>query len=78
MPLNILELDAHAEGLCKYLTENTERPVDGMAILGLALLKLYDRTSRQDSTFTDFAAGFHKSMLESYNARSSVGPSSKH
>ena len=78
MPLNILELDAHAEGLYKYLTENTERPLDGMAILGLALLKLYDRTSRQDSTFTEFADGFHKSMLESYAARSVGGTSSKH
>lgn len=78
MPLNILELDAHAEGLYKYLTENTEAPVDGIAILGLALLKLYDRTSNGTMPFKDFAGDFHKSMLESYASRSTPGTSSKH
>lgn len=76
--MNILELDAHAEGLYKYLTENTERPLDGMAILGLALLKLYDRTSNVTMLFKTFAGDFHKSMLESYASRSTPSTSSKH
>ncbi len=67
-----LELDALAEGIFKYIIENTESPIDGVAIIGMALLKIYTAAGASIPIQT-FADDFRASLIGSYNARSVEG-----
>lgn len=71
--MNDLEMNAIADGVFKYLIEKTESPVDGIAILGMALLMIFDNASK-DVTITKFAKDFHDGMLATHAARSAQGP----
>ena len=71
--MNDLEMNAIASGLFKYLTEQTESPVDGIAILGIVLLMIFDNAAH-NVTLTKFAKDFHDSMIETHAARSAQGP----
>ena len=71
--MNDLEMNAIADGLFKYLTEQTESPIDGIAICGMVLLMIFDNASK-DVTLTKFANDFRDSMIASHAARSAQGP----
>ena len=68
-----LEMSAIADGLFKYLIEQTESPVDGIAICGMVLLMIFDNASK-DVTVAKFAEDFKASMIASHAARSAQGP----
>lgn len=72
-----LELDALAEGVFKYLVEQTDSPLDAVSILGMCLLKVFARacTAQIDNmaTIDAFAEDFRKSLVESFNSASAQG-----
>ena len=68
-----LEMNAIAEGLFKYLVEQTENPIDGIAIIGMVLLMIFDNAPK-NVTLAKFAKDFHDSMIETHAARSAQGP----
>ena len=69
-----LETNHHAERLLAYLMTASEAPLDGVAILGLTLLKIYDSSTNPSGyTLERFAEDFKKSMLESYQQKSNTG-----
>ena len=68
-----LEMNAIAEGIFTHLTKETESPVDGIAIIGMVLLMIFDNASK-DVTLAKFAKDFHDSMIETHAARSAQGP----
>lgn len=71
--MNTLELNSHAEGLFKYLSEKAS-PLDSIAILGMALLKVYDAgTNHEALPIAQFAEDIRASLVESYAARSAQG-----
>lgn len=72
--MNELEIDAMAEGLFKYLVEKTEHPLDGIAVIGVTLLKVFDASTDSTITIDKFAEDFKKSLLESYKTRTAIGP----
>jgi hypothetical protein len=74
--LNTLELNATADALLGLIKSSTDSPRDGIAILGLALCKLYDDAcGDQDALpFARFAGDFHMSLLETHKDASSSGP----
>jgi hypothetical protein len=75
--VNTLELDAHAEGLFKYLSDFAT-PLDSIAILGVALLKVYDAgTNHEALPIAQFAEDIRASLVESYTQRSSQGPETR-
>ena len=67
-----LELNAAAEGLFKYICEQTENSLDGIAIIGLTLLKIYDHGTDGTMTIDTFANDFRQSLIGSYKARKVV------
>ena len=71
--MNDLEMNAIASGLFKYLIEQSESPIDGIAILGIVLLMIFDNASK-DVTLAKFANDFRDSMIETHAARSAQGP----
>ena len=71
--MNDLEMNAIAEGIFMHLTKETESPVDGIAIIGMVLLMIFDNASK-DVTLAKFAKDFHDSMIETHAARSAQGP----
>ena len=71
--MNDLEMNAIASGLFKYLIEQSESPIDGIAILGIVLLMIFDNASHGE-TLAQFAKDFHDSMIETHAARSAQGP----
>ena len=71
--MNDLEMNAIADDLFKYLIEKTESPIDGIAILGMALLMIFDNASK-DVTLAKFADDFKASMIASHTARTAQGP----
>jgi hypothetical protein len=73
--MNNLELDAVAQGMFLYLRGQVENPLDGIAITGMVLLKIFDNAT-QDLSIEQFAEDFRKSLIESYKARSAPGPES--
>ena len=68
-----LEMNAIAEGIFMHLTKETESPVDGIAIIGMVLLMIFDNASK-DVTLAKFAKDFHDGMLATHAARSIQGP----
>lgn len=68
-----LELDAIAEGLFKYLVEQTDSPIDCISVLGMCVLKTFRAASNGESTISAFAEDFRKSLIESFNAASAEG-----
>lgn len=75
--MNVLEIDVIAEGLFKYLVEKTEHPLDGIAVIGITLLKVFDSSTDGTVTIAKFAEDFKKSLLESYKTKTAVGPETK-
>jgi hypothetical protein len=67
-----LELDSIAEGLFKYLVEQTEQPIDAIAILGITLLKVF-KAGSEDLSIATFASDFSRSLVESFNVASAQG-----
>lgn len=74
--MNQLEMDAVAEGLFLHLQKQSDNPLDGIAILGMTLLKIFDNAA-QHITIEKFAEDFKLSLLESYKAKSSQGPATR-
>jgi len=71
--MNELEIDAISEGLLKYLSTQTENPLDAISILGITLLKIFDRATDGTLTIARFAEDFKQSLLASYTTRSDQG-----
>ena len=69
-----LELNSIAEGILAYLLSKTESPLDGIAILGFTLLRVFDLGTDRTITINQFAEDFKQSMLKSYKAKTSEGP----
>lgn len=69
-----LELDSLAEGLLKYMMEKTEGPLDGISLLAVCLLKLFDASVVNQWPIEEFAKDFSTSLIESYKARTMIGP----
>ena len=74
--MNTLELNATADALLGLIKSSTESPREGIAILGLALCKLYDDACRDRDTlpFSKFAGDFHMALLDTHKDVSSSGP----
>jgi|HubBroStandDraft_3_1064219.scaffolds.fasta_scaffold00002_67 hypothetical protein len=74
--MNILELNATADALLGLIKSSTDSPRDGIAILGLALCKLYDDACGDPEAlpFATFAGDFHMSLLATHRDVSSSGP----
>lgn len=70
-----LELNALAEGIFKYLLEKSETPLDGIAILGMALCMIYDNAGGSEP-FPAFAKAFHDSLIETQRNKSAPGTES--
>lgn len=68
-----LELDAIAEGLFKYLVEQSETPIDAISILGMTLLKVFRSGSDGQIPIATFAKNFERSLVESFNSASAPG-----
>lgn len=68
-----LELDAITEGLFKYLVEQTDSPVDAIAILGTAMLWVFKAGSNGETTIVDFAEDLKNSLVQSFNSASAQG-----
>ena len=74
--MNTLELNATADALLGLIKSSTEDPREGIAILGLALIKLYDDACGDQSVlpFARFASDFHASLLATHKDVSASGP----
>ena len=73
--MNDLEMNATAEGIFKYVMEKTETPRDGIALVGIVLMMIFDNaTGTEGMAFATFAKDFHEALTESYTARSAQGP----
>ena len=72
--MNDLELNSIAEGVFAYLQSKSESPLDGIAILGMTLLRIFDEGTDGTVTMEKFAEDFKRSLLASYKAKSAVGP----
>lgn len=68
-----LELDAIAEGLFKYLVEQTDSPIDCISVLGMCLLKTFKVGTDGQVPIAVFAEDFKKSLIESFNNASAQG-----
>lgn len=68
-----LELNAIAEGIFRYLTEKTESPLDGIAVLGMAFCIIYDKTNDGSISFADLAKSFHESLIDTQRSASDSG-----
>ncbi len=69
-----LELDSIAEGLFKYILEQTDSPLDGISILGITLLKVFHAGTDGTTPIESLAEDFKLSLIDSYNTKSSPGP----
>ena len=67
-----LELNAIAEGIFRYLTEKTESPLDGIAVVGIVLCILH-RSVGDSMSFADFAKSFHDSLIDTQRSVSDTG-----
>ena len=75
--MDTLELNATADALLGLIKSSTDSPRDGIAILGLALCKLYDDACGDHDAlpFARFAGDFHaSSLLATHKDVSSSGP----
>ena len=72
-----LELDAIAEGLFKYLQEQSENPLDGIAILGITLLKVYKSGTDGTIPIERFMEDFKLSGIASFRSASAKGTETK-
>ena len=70
--LSDLEIDAIASGIFKHLLEHTEHPLDGIAVLGTVMLKIFDNAA-QNLTIEEFGSNVRDSLIESYHAQSAQG-----
>ena len=70
--MNDLELDAIANGVFKYILEQTDHPLDGIAILGLVMLKIFENSAR-NMTIEEYAHNIKDSLVESYRSASAEG-----
>lgn len=70
--MNDLELDAIANGVFKYILEQTDHPLDGIAILGLVMLKIFENSAR-NMTIEEYAQNIKDSLVESYRSASAEG-----
>ena len=71
--MNQLETHAAAEGLFTYLKDNYPSPLDGIAVLGLTLLMIFDTSTDGTITIARFAEDFKQSLLASYKTKSDQG-----
>jgi hypothetical protein len=72
--METLQLNAFADGILAYIKANTDNPRDGIAMLGLALCKLYDDAADPHALpFAQFAGDFHMSLLETHKDVSAMG-----
>ena len=69
-----LEANHHAERILSIIMEVSPSPLDGIAILGLTVLKCYDAGCKASGSINSFAEDFRKSLIESYNQKSDIGP----
>jgi len=72
--MNDLELNSVAEGVFAYLQSKSESPLDGIAILGMTLLRIFDEGTDGTLGIERFAEAFKRSLLLSYKAKSAEGP----
>ncbi len=74
--MDTLELNATADALLGLIKSSTDSPREGIAILGLALCKLYDDAcgDRDTLPFSKFAGDLHMSLLATHKDVSSSGP----
>ena len=74
--MNTLELNATADALLGLIKSSTDSPLEGVAILGLALCKLYDDAcgDRDTLPFAKFASDFHASLLATHANAFASGP----
>lgn len=71
--MNLLELDSTAEGMFTYLRQQTDNPLDSVAILGITLLKIFDRATDGTLSLPVFAEDFKQSLIASYAAKTDSG-----
>ncbi len=72
--MDTLEIDAIAQGILNHIKAKTPLPHEGIAILGIALCKLYDDACGTESlTFPQFASDFHECLIASYKDVSAKG-----
>jgi hypothetical protein len=71
--LTDLEINAIAEGIYMHLTKETESPLDGISILGVALLLIYQHSSDGKISMEKFSTDFANGLLASWKARSEQG-----
>ncbi len=74
--MNLLELNAMAEGLLKYLLSKTDQPREVLAILGMSICMLYDTCSDKSVPFADFAKDFNESIIATHKDITNPGPGS--
>lgn len=72
--MNDLELNSVAEGVFEYIQSKTQSTLDGIAILGMALLRVFDCGTDGSITLDRFAEDFRRSLIESHKAKSHTGP----
>lgn len=71
MSLSDLEINAMADGVFKYLAEKTDSPLDGLAIVGILMLKLFDcKAEGSPLTIEQFAKDFAEGLVETHKAQS--------
>lgn len=68
-----LEQHQVAEGILMHLQSTSDNPLDGVAILGLTLLMIFDQGTDRSFTIEKFAKEFGTSMIQSYKNRSLPG-----
>lgn len=72
--MNDLECSAIGTGLLKFLSEKTEHPLDAVAILGMALLMVYDLAADKSAmTIDQFAQDFKSGLIETYKTKYDQG-----
>ncbi len=64
--MDILELNAHAEGILTYIVSKTSEPREALAILGMAICMLYDTYSDRSVPFAEFAKDLNESLIATY------------
>lgn len=72
--MNLLQLNAEAEGILTYIISKTGEPREGLAILGMAICMLYDTCSDRSVPFSDFVKDFSESIIATHRDVSSIGP----
>lgn len=71
--MNALELNAIAEGIFKYIQAQAEDLRDGVAIVGMVLLNVFNSAKREGTTIETFMEDFKLSAIASYKDVSAEG-----